>query len=201
MEKFYLPAQRSILIIAVSNGRSSWRPSNILFQYLFLLIRGQAYEACTMCKAVFGLAEPMRVMVYVKNKYRLYDETEVYTWFRTPRKPMFRRPERAARGRLIWFPRWSKSRIHRLFHRIRFLYHTSMFLTNQIAQLRVLDFTYTTSRAVSRRRKPPRTLILPTANTYTTHREHLYYLRTVYCCILEKNSFQGLRLYSYYLEA
>ena len=50
-----------------------------------------------------------------------------------------------------------------------------MFLTNQIAQLRVLDFTYTTSRAVSRRRKPPRTLILPTANTYTTHREHLYY--------------------------
>ena len=48
------------------------------------------------------------------------------------------------------------------------LLHTSMFLTNQIAQLRVLDFTYTTSRAVSRRRKPPRTLILPTANTYTT---------------------------------
>ena len=81
------------------------------------------------------------------------------------------------------------------------LYHTSMFLTNQIAQLRVLDFTYTTSRAVSRRRKPPRTLILPTANTYTTRREHLYYLRTVYCCILEKNSLQGLRLYSYYLEA
>ena len=76
-----------------------------------------------------------------------------------------------------------------------------MFLTNQIAQLRVLDFTYTTSRAVSRRRKPPRTLILPTANTYTTRREHLYYLRTVYCCILEKNSFQGLTLYSYYLEA
>ena len=98
------------------------------------------------------------------------------------------------------------------------LYHTSMFLTNQIAQLRVLDFTYTTSRAVSRRRKPPRTLILPTANTYTTHREHLYYpprtlilptvntytthrehlyyLRTVYCRILEKNSFQELRLYS-----
>ena len=94
-----------------------------------------------------------------------------------------------------------------------------MFLTNQIAQLRVLD---TTSRAVSRRRKPPRTLMLPTANTYTTHREHLYYpprslilptantyttrrehlyyLRTVYCCIFEKNSFQGLRLYSYYLE-
>ena len=54
-----------------------------------------------------------------------------------------------------------------------------MFLTNQIAQLRVLDFTYTTSRAVSRRRKPPRTLILPTANTYNTRREHLYYLRTV----------------------
>ena len=48
-----------------------------------------------------------------------------------------------------------------------------MFLTNQIAQFRVLDFTYTTSRAVSRRRKPPRTLILPTANTYTTRREHL----------------------------
>ena len=64
-----------------------------------------------------------------------------------------------------------------------------MFLTNQIAQLRVFDFTYTTSRAVSRRRKPA-------ANTYTTHREHLYYLRTVYCRILEKNSFQELRLYS-----
>ena len=67
-----------------------------------------------------------------------------------------------------------------------------MFLTNQIAQLRVLDFTYTTSRAVSRRRKPPRTLILPTANTYTTRREYLYYLRTVYCRILEKIRFKNL---------
>ena len=35
------------------------------------------------------------------------------------------------------------------------LYHTSMFLTNQIAQLRVLDFTYTT---ISCRRNPPQTL-------------------------------------------
>ena len=37
-----------------------------------------------------------------------------------------RRPERAALWRLIWFPRWSKSRIHRLFHRITFLYHWTL---------------------------------------------------------------------------
>ena len=39
---------------------------------------------------------------------------------------LFRRPEHVARGRLIRFPRWSKSRILRLFHRIRYLYHTSL---------------------------------------------------------------------------
>ena len=39
---------------------------------------------------------------------------------------LFRRPERVARGRLIRFPRWSKSRIPRLFHRIRYLYYTSL---------------------------------------------------------------------------
>ena len=52
-----------------------------------------------------------------------------------------------------------------------YLYHTSMFLANQIAQLQVLDFTYIL---------PP--VPFPAVeNTYTTHREHLYYLRTVYC--------------------
>ena len=66
------------------------------------------------------------------------------------------------------------------------VYYTSMFLTNQIAQLRVLDFTYTTSRAVSRRRKPPRTLILPENGLLS---------------YLGKNSFQELKLYSYYLKA
>ena len=50
----------------------------------------------------------------------------------------------------------------------------------------VLDFTYTTSRAISRCRKPPRKLIIHTANIYNTSREHLYYLKTVYCSILEK---------------
>ena len=38
-------------------------------------------------------------------KYRLDDEFEVSTGFRSPRKPMYRRPKRAARGRLFWFPR------------------------------------------------------------------------------------------------
>ena len=39
---------------------------------------------------------------------------------------LFRRPERVAWGCLIQFPRWSKSRIPRLFHRIRYLYYTSL---------------------------------------------------------------------------
>ena len=37
------------------------------------------------------------------SKYRLDDESEVSTGFRTPRKPMYRRPERVARGRLFGF--------------------------------------------------------------------------------------------------
>ena len=37
--------------------------------------------------------------------YRLYDEKEGNTGFISPRKPMYRRPERAARWRLFWFPR------------------------------------------------------------------------------------------------
>ena len=39
---------------------------------------------------------------------------------------LFRCPERVARGCLIRFPRWSKSRIPRLFHRIKYLYYTSL---------------------------------------------------------------------------
>ena len=39
---------------------------------------------------------------------------------------LFRRPKRIAQGRLIWFPRWSKSHIPWLFHRIRYLYYTSL---------------------------------------------------------------------------
>ena len=39
------------------------------------------------------------------------------------RNQLFRRPKQVARGRLIWFP---KSRIPRLFHRIRYLYYTSL---------------------------------------------------------------------------
>ena len=55
-------------------------------------------------------------------------------------------------------------------------------------------FHVSTSRAVSRRRKSPR-------YTITTRREHLDYstLHTTwerYSRILEKDSFQGLRLYS-----
>ena len=42
------------------------------------------------------------------------------------RNRLFRRPERVARGCLIRFPRWSKSRIPWLFHRIRYLYYTSL---------------------------------------------------------------------------
>ena len=42
------------------------------------------------------------------------------------RNRLFRRPEHVALGRLIRFPRWSKSRIPWLFHRIRYLYYTSL---------------------------------------------------------------------------
>ena len=58
--------------------------------------------------------------------YRLYDEKEGNTGFISPRKPIYRRPERVARGRLFRFPRWNKSRIARLFHRVRYLYHTTL---------------------------------------------------------------------------
>ena len=51
------------------------------------------------CAAVdCGSARPL-------NTYRLDDGFEVSTGFRSPRKPMYRRPERAARGRLFRFPR------------------------------------------------------------------------------------------------
>ena len=39
---------------------------------------------------------------------------------------LFRRPKRVAWGHIIQFPRWSKSHIPRLFHRIRYLYYTSL---------------------------------------------------------------------------
>ena len=39
---------------------------------------------------------------------------------------LFRHPECIVRGRLIRFPRWSKSCIPWLFHQIRYLYHTSL---------------------------------------------------------------------------
>ena len=40
-----------------------------------------------------------------KYKYRLYDEKEGNTGFISPRKPMYRCPERVARGRLFQFLR------------------------------------------------------------------------------------------------
>ena len=48
-----------------------------------------------------------QVSTAVSNSYiyRLYDEKEGNTGFISPRKPMYRRPERAARGRLFRFPR------------------------------------------------------------------------------------------------
>ena len=42
------------------------------------------------------------------------------------RNQLFRCPECVAPGRLIQFPRWSKSRIPCLFHCIRYLYYTSL---------------------------------------------------------------------------
>ena len=42
---------------------------------------------------------------HYRSIYRLDDGFEVSTGFRSPRKPMYRRPERAARGRLFRFPR------------------------------------------------------------------------------------------------
>ena len=54
------------------------------------------------------------------KSYRLYDETEVYTWFRTPQKPMSR--VRSVRPRcLIWF----------LNHHIKCLY--TIYLTFKLA--------------------------------------------------------------------
>ena len=56
--------------------------------------------------------------------YRLYDETEGSTVFRAPRK-LYRHP-RAKRKGVYRFPRGSKYRRPRGFHRIRYLYCTSM---------------------------------------------------------------------------
>ena len=73
-------------------------------------------------------------IIWKVNIYRLYNETEGYTRFRSPRKnQLFRRPECVARGRLIWFSRWSKSRIPRLFHRIRHLCYTLLTVCLSVA--------------------------------------------------------------------
>ena len=53
-----------------------------------------------VCRQLGFLSEGMLVL-----RYRLDDGFEVSTGFRSPRKPMYRRPERAARGRLFRFPR------------------------------------------------------------------------------------------------
>ena len=47
----------------------------------------------------------IQLIIVLSIKYRLDDGFEVSTGFRSPRKPMYRRPERAARGRLFRFPR------------------------------------------------------------------------------------------------
>ena len=75
--------------------------------------------------------------------YRLYDETEGSTVFRAPRK-QYRHP-RAKRKGVFRFARGSKYRRPRGFHRIRYLYCTSM---QPMKSLSVLATALASNRSV-----------------------------------------------------
>ena len=70
--------------------------------------------------------EVQHMLDSVKSTYIMYTEGTRDLYHR--RNRLFRRPKHIAQGRLIRFPRWSKSRMLRRFHRIMYLYYTSLFV-------------------------------------------------------------------------